>query len=1143
MKRSRQCAVARRVVSLSHLFLASVSLAQPSPATTDGANMTTRPIEALERRQLLATETYDWKAATIKANGFIDGIVYSPAESGLSYIHTDMGGAYRYDTSRAQWVNLTDFAKFNDSAAKNMGVETLAVDPTNADRVYLGLGTYMQNSAVLRSADRGQTWQRTNVPFQMNGNGSGRNTGERMRVDPNSPNILFYGTRDDGLFKSTDSAATWSKVNSFPTIGLDSGFGTDTGILFVEYDKTSSTAGTATQTIYSGVFDPTAGVTRIYRSLDAGVTWGALPGGQPTTANLFPQRAALTPDGNTLYITYANSTTYPGPYGLSNGKVWKVTNPDDAAPIWTDITPPAPNYSYSAITIDPTDPNIVYAGEMGDYNPADRIWRSVNAGASWTVITPNSNRDDSSAQYAKSQGVHWLGDLQIDPFNRDVAMFTTGYGLYRTTNLTNANPTWTFFNEGFEQSAALEIASPNTGPVNLFTAIGDRDGYRHVDFDQSPAIGLFGQNNGLNKGTSDDVDLAWNDANYAVRVVRTSPYVQWSSDNGITWKWLNATGVTGGDGGSLAMSGDGTRVVYEPAGASTNRMLYATRTGTTWSAWASPATNTPADGAKLTVDLVDGNTFYAVAGRTVSRSADGGVNWTVMSTNVLPNGVNWMRAVPNNAGHLVTSAQDNGVWRSTNGGASWTRLAASTVTNAYAVGIGAAAPGGSYPAIFVAGAANSTTGFFRSDDAGVTWITVSDVDHQFGYTTVIQGDPRVFGRIYVGTNGRGIQVGEPLKAPTNLPTGWLRQDIGAPALVGQSGGALSNFTLAGNGTGIGISADQFHLASTAAIGDVTISARIVGAGNASSNARAGVMFRTDTSANSPFALVSQLSNGKIVFSYRTTAGGATQATSPTGTFGTAKYVRLIRTGDTFTAAYSADGTNWADLAAPVTITMPATIRAGLAASAGTTAELAKASITNVVLITDTIAPTTTTTFFDYRKPVPAVEITFSEDVFASLSVDDLSIVPTAGGDAVVSTSFAFDPATFTARFDLPAAMPRGDYHLALAAGSVADRAGNTLASATSLDFFHLPGDIDRDRTVGFSDLVILAQHYGETDAPFESGDLTANATVGFEDLVILAQNYGTTVLQEIASFIAPIADTKVAAKPKASRGRVATDVL
>ncbi len=52
-------------------------------------------------------------------------------------------------------------------------------------------------------------------------------------------------------------------------------------------------------------------------------------------------------------------------------------------------------------------------------------------------------------------------------------------------------------------------------------------------------------------------------------------------------------------------------------------------------------------------------------------------------------------------------------------------------------------------------------GFFRSDDAGGTWVRINDNRHQFGFAGVITGDARVFGRVYVGTGGRGILVGTP----------------------------------------------------------------------------------------------------------------------------------------------------------------------------------------------------------------------------------------------------------------------------------------------------------------------------------------------------------------------------------------------
>lgn len=72
------------------------------------------------------------------------------------------------------------------------------------------------------------------------------------------------------------------------------------------------------------------------------------------------------------------------------------------------------------------------------------------------------------------------------------------------------------------------------------------------------------------------------------------------------------------------------------------------------------------------------------------------------------------------------------------------------------------------------------------------------------------------------------------------------------------------------------------------------------------------------------------------------------------------------------------------------------------------------------------------------------------------------------------------------------------------------------------------GDINLDGTVGFADLVALAQHYGHTNATWDQGDLNYDGAVGFGDLVLLASNYGRSVdpaaiAQQSPGFVADIA--------------------
>jgi ELWxxDGT repeat protein len=96
---------------------------------------------------------------------------------------------------------------------------------------------------------------------------------------------------------------------------------------------------------------------------------------------------------------------------------------------------------------------------------------------------------------------------------------------------------------------------------------------------------------------------------------------------------------------------------------------------------------------------------------------------------------------------------------------------------------------------------------------------------------------------------------------------------------------------------------------------------------------------------------------------------------------------------------------------------------------------------------------------------------------------------------------------------LSGVLPDGNYRLTIAANQLADRAGNLLAG-TTLDFFVLAGDLNRDRNVNFDDLLILAQNYGQTGRTFSQGNLdySADGLVGFDDLLLLAQRYGSSIL-------------------------------
>ena len=84
------------------------------------------------------------------------------------------------------------------------------------------------------------------------------------------------------------------------------------------------------------------------------------------------------------------------------------------------------------------------------------------------------------------------------------------------------------------------------------------------------------------------------------------------------------------------------------------------------------------------------------------------------------------------------------------------------------VGFGKAAPcasqhcvsqhGAGYPAIYLTGIVGGVQGIFRSADGGASWTRINTGAQQWGWIgQSITGDPDVYGLVYVGTNGRGIE--------------------------------------------------------------------------------------------------------------------------------------------------------------------------------------------------------------------------------------------------------------------------------------------------------------------------------------------------------------------------------------------------
>jgi hypothetical protein len=124
-----------------------------------------------------------------------------------------------------------------------------------------------------------------------------------------------------------------------------------------------------------------------------------------------------------------------------------------------------------------------------------------------------------------------------------------------------------------------------------------------------------------------------------------------------------------------------------------------------------------------------------------------------------------IRLAPGREGDLWVPLNKGGLARSIDGGVHFELLP--NVSHCGAVGFGKAAPGQSYPTLYIWGTVGGVRGVHRSLDAGASWLRINDDAHQYGGPgngQFVVGDMNVFGVVYMSTAGRGIVYGKPATA-------------------------------------------------------------------------------------------------------------------------------------------------------------------------------------------------------------------------------------------------------------------------------------------------------------------------------------------------------------------------------------------
>jgi endoglucanase len=314
---------------------------------------------------------------------------------------------------------------------------------------------------------------------------------------------------------------------------------------------------------------------------------------------------------------------------------------------------------------------------------------------------------------------------------------------------------------------------------------------------------------------------------------------------------------------------------------------------------------------------------------------------------ILPTGGGFHRFVPVSSGLSLAIAGGNpaNVVKQESSGSAFQQWAImAPVAPAFPIGLSATANSATQMQLKWNAVSGATSyNVKRSTTSGGPYLTFAT-----GVTTTNYTDTVIAGMKYyyvVSAVFGGVESQNSLEASVNPPYPWATQDVGSFGLAGSVSFNNGLFTVTGAGNDIWNAADAFRYVYLTNSGNCTITARVPAVQNTDGWAKAGVMIRASLNANSANAFVAVTPGYGVTWQTRSSTGASTGNNAAAGL--TAPYwVRLVRSGSTFTGYRSANGVTWTQMGS-TTISMGTTMYVGLAVTAHNSAKLCTATFDNV----------------------------------------------------------------------------------------------------------------------------------------------------------------------------------------------------
>jgi len=265
----------------------------------------------------------------LPGGGETQAIALHPTNAQIIYVGAAKGLCKTTKGGKDNWPSM---------GLAHLSPRHIVLDPSNSDVIYTG--TY--EMGVYKSTDAAGSWQAVNA-----GIANGKIRG--LAIDPTNGQTIYAGTDGGGVFKTTDGGASWREINH--------------GLI----DKTLRTLiidPRAPDTLYAGTWHG------VYKTTDGGENWKANRDGLYDI-----DVRALATDPTHSQILYA--ATDPGGVYRSTDGGWTWTL--GAKPLIQHIL---------TLAVDPHSPTHVYAGTTkGVFQSTDSAESFRTAGLQWSNRT------------------------------------------------------------------------------------------------------------------------------------------------------------------------------------------------------------------------------------------------------------------------------------------------------------------------------------------------------------------------------------------------------------------------------------------------------------------------------------------------------------------------------------------------------------------------------------------------------------------------------------------------------------------------------------------------------------------------------------------------------------------------------------